>query len=92
MIKLSSTNRFASNGFQIIVFVLLLGLVAAAGWYTYTAEEVANKSYSTVVNAVEGSAPQTPQNFTQCVAAGNVASQTSPETCTTAAGQTFTQE
>lgn len=91
MIQFNSTNRFASSGFQIIVFILLLGLVAAGGWYTYTAEQVANKSYSSVVTAVEGPPPQMPQNFTQCIAAGNPASQTSPETCTVPGGRTFTQ-
>jgi predicted negative regulator of RcsB-dependent stress response len=83
-------TRFADNSFQVVVFIMLLGLVAAAGWYTYTAEQVANKSYSTVVNAVNGPSQQT-QNFNACVAAGNPVSQTSPETCTNSAGQTYTQ-
>ena len=44
-------TRFADNAFQIVVFVMLLGLLGSAGWYTYVAERVANNSYSSIVNA-----------------------------------------
>lgn len=80
----------SSTHFQAVLLLMVVLLLGAGGWFTYSAVHISNVNSVSLVNSITSSGTK-PTNFQQCAAAGNPIQQSYPEVCTTKSGQHFVQ-